>query len=160
MDEAVKNFDVEPKRAWKIVHHLNGVGIRTKTEANDDRGSVNIKATHKDPAHLAIHISRQVDAHAQDHALSARMRGQLRASGVEPKPMKKEEYEQMDEVKLADLPRRMVKGTSYGANYVDPEGADDADDMKKAEPKRKSGPQGTMKRRFIKDKSKLRMQYK
>jgi hypothetical protein len=160
MDEAVKNFDVEPKRAWKIVHHLNGVGIRTKTEANDDRGSVNIKATHKDPAHLAIHISRAVDAHAQDHALSARMRGQLRASGVEPKPMKKEEYEQMDEVKLADLPRRMVKGTSYGANYVDPEGADDADDMKKAEPKRKSGPQGTMKRRFIKDKSKLRMQYK
>ena len=70
------------------------------------------------------------------------------------------EEEQMDEVKLADLPRRMVKGTSYGADYVDPEGADDADDMKKAEPKRKSGPQGTMKRRFIKDKSKLRMQFK
>ena len=70
------------------------------------------------------------------------------------------EEEQMDEVKLADLPRRMVKGTSYGANYVDPEGADDADDKKKAEPKRKSGPQGTMKRRFIKDKSKLRMQFK
>ena len=70
------------------------------------------------------------------------------------------EEEQIDEVKLADLPRRMVKGTSYGANYVDPEGADDADDMKKAEPKRKSGPQGTMKRRFIKDKSKLRMQFK
>ena len=75
------------------------------------------------------------------------------------KTMKKEE-EQIDEVKLADLPRRMVKGKSYGADYVDPEGADDADDMKKAEPKRKSGPQGTMKRRFIKDKSKLRMQYK
>ena len=74
--------------------------------------------------------------------------------------LKREEVEQMDEVKLADLPRRMVKGTSYGANYVDPEGADDADDKKKAEPKRKSGPQGTMKRRFIKDKSKLRMQYK
>ena len=72
----------------------------------------------------------------------------------------KEDVEQMDEVKLADLPRRMVKGKSYGADYVDPEGADDADDKKKAEPKRKSGPQGTMKRRFIKDKSKLRMQYK
>ena len=71
------------------------------------------------------------------------------------------EEEQMDEVKLADLPRRMVKGKSYGADYVDPEGADEtAADMKKAEPKRKSGPQGTMKRRFIKDKSKLRMQYK
>ena len=73
----------------------------------------------------------------------------------------KEAYEQMDEVKLADLPRRMVKGKSYGADYVDPEGADEtAADMKKPEPKRKSGPQGTMKRRFIKDKSKLRMQYK
>jgi len=107
MDEAVKNFDVEPKRAWKIVHHLNGVGIRTKTEANDDRGSVNIKATHKDPAHLAIHISRAVDAHAQDHALSARMRGQLRASGVEPKPMKKEEYEQIDELSV----NKMLKYT-------------------------------------------------
>lgn len=70
------------------------------------------------------------------------------------------EEEQMDEVKLADLPRRKVVGKSYGADYVDPEGADDADDMKKAEPKRKSGPQGTMKRRFIKDKSKLRMQFK
>ena len=75
--------------------------------------------------------------------------------------LKKEEYEMMDEVKLADLPRRKVVGKSYGADYVDPEGADEtAADMKKAEPKRKSGPQGTMKRRFIKDKSKLRMQYK
>ena len=77
------------------------------------------------------------------------------------KKFHKEEYEQMDEVKLADLPRRKVVGKSYGADYVDPEGADEtAADMKKAEPKRKSGPQGTMKRRFIKDKSKLRMQYK
>ena len=75
---------------------------------------------------------------------------------------KNEEEEQMDEVKLADLPRRMVKGTSYGANYVDPEGADEtAADMKKPEPKRKSGPQGTMKRRFnTKSYTKLRSQYK
>jgi hypothetical protein len=77
------------------------------------------------------------------------------------KKLRAEEYEQMDEIKLADLPRRMVKGKSYGADYVDPEGADEtAAEMKKPEPKRKSGPQGTMKRRFIKDKSKLRMQYK
>ena len=168
MDETVKNFDVHPKHARKIAQHLNNVGIRTKTSANDDRGlanddpgSVNITATHKDPAHLAIHISKAVDAHARDHALSARMRGQLRASGVEPK-LKREEVEQMDEIKLADLPRRMVKGTSYGANYVDPEGADEtAADMKKPEPKRKSGPQGTMKRRFnTKSYTKLRSQYK
>jgi hypothetical protein len=76
--------------------------------------------------------------------------------------LKREEVEQMDEVKLADLPRRMVKGKSYGADYVDPEGADEtAADMKKAEPKRKSGPQGTMKRRFnTKSYTKLRSQYK
>ena len=75
---------------------------------------------------------------------------------------KNEEVEQMDEIKLADLPRRMVKGKSYGANYVDPEGADEtAADMKKPEPKRKSGPQGTMKRRFnTKSYTKLRSQYK
>jgi len=72
------------------------------------------------------------------------------------------EEEQMDEVKLADLPRRKVVGKSYGADYVDPEGADEtAADMKKAEPKRKSGPQGTMKRRFnTKSYAKLKSQYK
>ena len=197
MDEAVKNFDVHPKHARKIAQHLNNVGIRTKTSANDDRGlanddpgSVNITATHKDPAHLAIHIHRAVDAHAQDHALSARMRGQLRASGVEPKP-KREEYEMMDEApmksgaqsrrevdsvmdkyglgpKQKEAPKsntRAVAGKSYGADYKDPEGEDEtAADMKKPEPKRKSGPQGTMARRFNtksyeKIKGKLKAQY-
>ena len=66
----------------------------------------------------------------------------------------------MDEVKLADLPRRMVKGTSYGANYVDPEGADDADDKKKAEPKGPRSDKGLTRKRRFTDKSKLRMQYK
>ncbi len=47
--------------------------------------------------------------------------------------------------KLADLPKRTITGKSYGADYVDPAGADDAD-MKK--PKRKSGSQGPMRRRF------------
>ena len=85
----------------------------------------------------------------------------VQASARERLKKMREDVEQMDEVKLADLPRRKVVGKSYGADYVDPEGADEtAADMKKAEPKRKSGPQGTMKRRFIKDKSKLRMQYK
>ena len=86
--------------------------------------------------------------------------GRRAYTGDQHYDVRREEVEQMDEVKLADLPRRKVVGKSYGADYVDPEGADDADDMKKAEPKRKSGPQGTMKRRFIKDKSKLRMQFK
>ena len=87
--------------------------------------------------------------------------GRRAYTGDQHYDVRREEVEQMDEVKLADLPRRKVVGKSYGADYVDPEGADEtAADMKKAEPKRKSGPQGTMKRRFIKDKSKLRMQYK
>jgi len=40
------------------------------------------------------------------------------------------EEEQIDEIKLADLTPRKIEGKSYGKNYVDPEGADDAADMK------------------------------
>ena len=60
---------------------------------------------------------------------------------------------------------RKVVGKSYGADYKDPEGEDEtAADMKKPEPKRKSGPQGTMARRFNtksydKIKGKLKAQY-
>jgi len=34
------------------------------------------------------------------------------------------------EIKMADLPSRTVKGTSYGAQYHDPEGDDDAEERK------------------------------
>jgi hypothetical protein len=51
--------------------------------------------------------------------------------------LRKEETEQIDEIKMADLPGRQIKGKSYGANYEDPEGAfETKDDMKKAEPKK------------------------
>ena len=44
---------------------------------------------------------------------------------------------------MADLPSRSVKGTSYGAQYHDPEGDDDADSKKPAKasdaPKRGRG---------------------
>jgi hypothetical protein len=47
------------------------------------------------------------------------------------------------EIKMADLPRRSVKGSSYGAQYHDPEGDDDADNKKPAKaadaPKRGRG---------------------
>lgn len=47
------------------------------------------------------------------------------------------------EIKMSDLPSRSVKGSSYGAQYDDPEGADDADDKKPAKaadaPKRGRG---------------------
>jgi len=105
--------------------------------------------------------------------------------------LKKEEVEQMDEApmksgaqsrrevdsvmdkygfgsKQKEAPKsniRKVVGKSYGADYKDPEGEDEtAADMKKPEPKRKSGPQGTMARRFNtksyeKIKGKLKAQY-
>ena len=120
IDETVKNFDVHPKRARKIAQHLNNVGIRTKTSANDDRGlanddpgSVNITATHKDPKHLGIHISKAVDAYAQDHALSARMRVPLGRLNL-----KREEYEMMDEDEQIDeLDASTLK--SYKAKAID-----------------------------------------
>ena len=55
----------------------------------------------------------------------------------------------LQEIKLADLPSRKVTGTSYGAQYHDPEGDDDADNKKPAKaadaPKRGRGrPAGSM----------------
>jgi hypothetical protein len=38
------------------------------------------------------------------------------------------------EIKLADLPSRKIQGRSYGADYSDPEGADDYDDKKPIKP--------------------------
>ena len=49
------------------------------------------------------------------------------------------EFLEINEIKLADLPSRIVRGTSYGANYSDPEGSDDYDDKKpvKAAPEKR-----------------------
>lgn len=70
-----------------------------------------------------------------------------RRAAMRDKP--KPEVKNVGPKKLADLSRRIVKGKSYGADYVDPEGADETKaDLMKPEPKRKSGPQGTMQRRF------------
>jgi len=38
------------------------------------------------------------------------------------------QFLEINEIKMSDLPSRIVRGHSYGANYSDPEGADDADD--------------------------------
>ena len=61
----------------------------------------------------------------------------------------KEFLQSLDEVKMADLPSRKIQGKSYGADYTDPEGADDADDKKPAKAAgRKAGQSvGTYKRR-------------
>jgi hypothetical protein len=59
------------------------------------------------------------------------------------KMLRKEETEALDEIKMSELPSRKIQGKSYGADYSDPEGADEtAADMKKAEKKsagRKAG---------------------
>ena len=59
------------------------------------------------------------------------------------KLLRKEETEALDEIKMSELPSRKIQGKSYGADYSDPEGADEtASDMKKAEKKpagRKAG---------------------
>jgi len=44
------------------------------------------------------------------------------------------DFLQMNEIKMSDLPSRIVRGHSYGANYEDPEGADDYDDKKPVKP--------------------------
>jgi hypothetical protein len=70
---------------------------------------------------------------------------------TEGNPMKSyaEFVQDLQEIKLADLPSRKITGTSYGAQYHDPEGDDDADDKKPAKaadaPKRGRGrPAGAM----------------
>jgi len=51
------------------------------------------------------------------------------------------------EIKLADLPSRKIQGRSYGADYSDPEGADDYDDKKPMKPAaKKRGPKMGSKR--------------
>ena len=53
--------------------------------------------------------------------------------------LKKMHEEQIDEIKLADLPSRKIQGRSYGADYHDPEGADDAWEKEKAPKAGKAG---------------------
>lgn len=123
------------------------------------RKAVKEAKLHSNQQKLDVHEPEKDELTSQD--FKKLRAGKKVKDGIDTKPKLKEEEEQMDEVKLADLPRRKVVGKSYGADYVDPEGADDADDKKKEEPKRKSGPQGTMKRRFnTKSYTKLRSQYK
>ena len=47
------------------------------------------------------------------------------------KMLRKEETEALDEIKMSELPSRKIQGKSYGADYSDPEGADDAWDKDK-----------------------------
>ena len=78
--------------------------------------------------------------------------GRRAYTGDQHYDVRREEVEQMDEVKLADLKVRNIAGTRYGGGaerdpYKDPEGADDAWEKERFSKKRKSGSQGPMKRR-------------
>jgi hypothetical protein len=192
MDEDFTNkkysFDAKPyahldqRDTGGSVHHTHPEYF-IRTSANQHLAKHIEKAkTHKD-------ASTQRIANSSHKELKRRV-----ADGSAPEKYKahlKEEEEQMDEApmksgaqsrrevdsvmdkygfgsKQKEAPKsniRKVVGKSYGADYKDPEGEDEtAADMKKPEPKRKSGPQGTMARRFNtksyeKIKGKLKAQY-
>jgi heat shock protein HspQ len=160
MDEANSDNPAYEKDLIKIdMHHYKEADHHRKTlRTLGAQGKLNTPEGKFHKAALEKHQAALNAMAADDHNKILKKSKQSMRSNL-----KREEVEQMDEVKLADLPRRKVMGKSYGADYVDPEGADDAD-MKKPEPKRKSGPQGTMKRRFStksyeKIKGKLKAQY-
>ena len=55
------------------------------------------------------------------------------------KMLRKEETEALDEIKMSELPVRKIQGRSYGADYNDPEGADDAWEKEKTPKAGKAG---------------------
>jgi hypothetical protein len=152
------------------------------------RKTVEEAKLHPNQQKLDVHEPEKDELTSQD--FKKLRAGKKVKDGIDTKPKLKEE-EQMDEApmksgaqsrrevdsfmdqyglgsKQKEAPKsniRKVVGKSYGADYKDPEGEDEtAADMKKPEPKRKSGPQGTMKRRFNtksydKIKGKLKAQY-
>ena len=72
---------------------------------------------------------------------AARALAQRAAEKAKKEKMKEEKktfkdfLNNLNEIKMSDLPKRTVKGNSYGAQYHDPEGDDDADaDKKKPQP--------------------------
>lgn len=72
---------------------------------------------------------------------AARALAQRAAERAKKEKMKEEKktfkdfLNDLNEIKMSDLPKRTVKGNSYGAQYHDPEGDDDADtDKKKPQP--------------------------
>ena len=67
---------------------------------------------------------------------AARALAQRAAERAKKEKMKEEKktfkdfLNNLNEIKMSDLPKRTVKGNSYGAQYHDPEGDDDADKKK------------------------------
>lgn len=51
-----------------------------------------------------------------------------------PQQITYKDFMMVNEITMAELPSRKIQGRSYGADYSDPEGADDADDKKPMKP--------------------------
>ena len=131
-------------------HSKTGDKISGVVKKNDGK-EVHVKA-HKDGKMGAGEVHKFTVASKLDEAAKPVNVDKVNAAGQEPheekwepakKKMKKESVsfsdflKQLDEIKMADLPGRQVKGRSYGADYEDPEGAfETKDDVKKAEPKK------------------------
>jgi hypothetical protein len=89
----------------------------------------------KHPGALTAAAKRAGETNAeyeQKHKHDSGKAGRRARLALTLKKMKEER--QIDEIKMADVPSRMIKGKSYGADYEDPEGAfETKKDMKKPE---------------------------
>ena len=98
----------------------------SKDEVNEEKKSVEVKvnaagdAPHEEKWEAVKKIKKPVKESFDDE-------GNLIPTKISYKDF-------ITEIKLADLPVRRIQGHSYGANYTDPEGADDYDDKKPMKP--------------------------
>jgi hypothetical protein len=154
----------EPKTGDKVhgkVMHNNGKEVHVK-QSHDSYDSKKVGTVHK------FTVSTKLDEAVQKADIPAYLRKAKGEKPLELKDLKRKDTisdaenlaknrgvkeqqegtmktykEFVTEIKMSDLPRRSIKGSSYGAQYDDPEGADDADDKKPAKaadaPKRGRG---------------------
>ena len=103
-----------------------GMGSSTTGQKSQDKAEKNVQKR-------ATGINKAVDRLTKED-IDFNDEGTLMTKTVSYK-----EFLEINEIKLADLPSRIVRGTSYGANYSDPEGSDDYDDKKpvKAAPEKR-----------------------
>jgi len=139
-------FDPDPKSSFKKAKNPNRTGMDA-AKALAMRGMKEDKEEGTMKTYNEFLQSLEEKLIGKQKKLDKNHNGDLDSQDF--KMLRKEEAEELDEIKLADLPRRTVKGTSYGAQYHDPEGDDDADDKKPAKaadaPKRGRGrPAGAM----------------
>ena len=128
LDEASKK-----KPAWLLAAELNAEKKegKLKEEAEELEEKNWIAGAIKHPGAMTAAAKRAGETNAeyeQEHKHDSGKAGRRARLAL---TLKKMHEEQIDEIKLADLPSRKIQGKSYGADYTDPEGADDAWDKDK-----------------------------